>query len=540
MIYDVSLTAFAVEAEFSPGVWTDITVDTVGEIGVSYGIMGNDIPVRTASSGRMTVDLNNSDSNSGGLTGYYSPHHADCREGFSIGLPMRLKFVYGDLDPVYKFLGRIPAKGIEVAPGVYRSRRTKVTAYDWMNEAASHEIALPVEDGLRADQAIQMILDEMTHPPANTELAEGVSIFPTVFDKDRAGGRALTALQNLAVSEFGFVYVKRNQTDGETLVFEDRYTRALVGIKQIQKTDCCLDALAAEDGAILLTEDEEIILIDAVYEAIYDNPVDGGYDDELINHVQVTVNPRDTDIEDDVLLARLNKPVYLEPGETRDIKIPYRDPSNKVSNVAGIDMIDPPEAGVDYWMNALENGSGTDMTDDLAAVPAFASTSVVYSVTNNGATGGYVYVQARGRGIYSFDTVTSISQDSGSITAYQKQQLTINLPYQDDAYFGQSLGDYLVNEYAQPKPDIAWVEMVANTSDFTMLSFLMIEPGDRIRISEAVGGADLDYFVNGVEFRVKDHEIVRFRWYLTRAFSANDDWFLIGASLLGGDDVLAV
>lgn len=530
-------TSITYEAEFSTGVWTDITEDVLA-CSVSYGIPNNDPVQRVASAGTMLLDLNNSDSNSGGLLGYYSPHNTNCRSGFGIGLAIRIKFIY-DGETVYKFRGRIPSEGIKPAPGKYRGRRTQVTVGDWMYEASEHEMSVGVEESLRGDQALALIVADMPNAPANTSYSEGASVFPTVFD-DYTGVRALTTMQKIAISEFGYVYVKRDGTDGETLVFEGRYDRKGSTLKSFDMSVCFLDYLTDESGNYITDEAGNRILIDAFYDADFEDGINTGeYNDKLINYTEIVVNPRETDTLNTIVLAKLNKKVFIDAGETQIIKIPFRDPDNKATNVSGTDFIDPPTSGTDYTFNTLEDGTGSDIVSDLSVSVDYASNYAIYTCENTGATGGYCYVQTRGRGVYSFDTATSISQDATSVTAYGKKALILNLPYQDDVYIGEALGDYVIDEFKTPKPDIEYIDIAANVSDKNMKAFMSCDIGDLVKVTEEVGGADTNYYINGVEFRVGGANIVSYRFYLVRAYTANVNWFILDESLLDGAKVLA-
>jgi hypothetical protein len=90
----VQLDSYAVEAKFDGINWTDITADVIDTISWKYGILGSGPLDRIGDPGEMSIKLNNTETNSGGVTGYYTPGHPLCRVGFTVGLPVRLTATY--------------------------------------------------------------------------------------------------------------------------------------------------------------------------------------------------------------------------------------------------------------------------------------------------------------------------------------------------------------------------------------------------------------------------------------------------------------
>ena len=78
------------------GAWTDVSADVLQSDKPRFesGIRDNGATDRVASTGRLTFTLDNSNLNSAGLAGYYSPGHANARSGFSTGIPVRFKVTY--------------------------------------------------------------------------------------------------------------------------------------------------------------------------------------------------------------------------------------------------------------------------------------------------------------------------------------------------------------------------------------------------------------------------------------------------------------
>ena len=90
------------------GVWTNVSEDvrTVSPIKAFRGTRGNGPKNRVGDTGRMSLILDNSEANSAGLLGYYSPDHANLRSGFGKGTLVRWILTYGGTD-YYKFRGKM-------------------------------------------------------------------------------------------------------------------------------------------------------------------------------------------------------------------------------------------------------------------------------------------------------------------------------------------------------------------------------------------------------------------------------------------------
>jgi hypothetical protein len=81
------------EAQFSAGVWTNITVDIDDyddHVTCHRGIDGDGPMDLVAGPGELHLALKNHARNSGGLVGYYSFGHANCRSGWKYGTPLRM------------------------------------------------------------------------------------------------------------------------------------------------------------------------------------------------------------------------------------------------------------------------------------------------------------------------------------------------------------------------------------------------------------------------------------------------------------------
>jgi hypothetical protein len=342
---------------------------------------------------------------------------------------------------------------------------------------------------------MDVLIDDMPTDlqPENRSFDTGQDVFETVFDQAKAGSVLMSEAARLVASELGYLYVKRNQTDGETLVLENRFTRYL----------------------------RERETIGGSYDAVFDQCADiyPEYGQQTYNRVRGRVYPRNVDSEPRIL-AQLQSPLYVNAGESITFRISYRDPDNKTSNVTSIDMLELTSS--DYSFNQYKNGSGPDLSSDLDVSPAYYNSYVEVTFTNNGVIGGYVIqYEAWGYGIYAYDTVEHTAEN-GTVDL-GAETLELDMPYQVDPIKAVVFSEYFLNEYGEPFAGVQWVEFVANISDKNMLAFLEIEPGMRIGLIEAVSGIEHDFYVNGCEWSTQTN-IIRFRWYVSRTSDSSDNW----------------
>src|SRR3972149_1306131 len=155
---DMAIT-YALEMKFAgdAGAWTAVTADlrlSPNPV-FAYGIGGNSPTDRMASTGSFTFGMDNSEGNSSGLLGYYSPGHANVRSGFELGIKVRFSLTRAGTT-YYKFVGRLV--GITPVPGAKGPRITLCSAVDWMDEAARYKLTgIATQTIRRSDQLIDTI-----------------------------------------------------------------------------------------------------------------------------------------------------------------------------------------------------------------------------------------------------------------------------------------------------------------------------------------------------------------------------------------------
>lgn len=522
------------------GAWTDITVDVRLNPSVrwSCGILGNKLTDRVGWAGYLTFSLDNTSGNSAGLAGYYSPGHTNALSGWGVGVKVRLSFTWDGATRV-KFIGRVLPDGITVAPGYQSgSRDVRVRCGDFMHALSVHELSLPefVEDKTM-DEIVALIVANLPIQPENTSYSTGTDTFPSVFDTVRVKTTGASELYKVALSEFAPVYCR---SDG-TLVTESRTTRSNVTNTQLPLPADESDFLLAEDGTFLLAEDGTKIVLNETQEADFDNTMVDmqlRYGANYANRVIGTSYPRKVDAAATTVLVTLQKPFQLAAGETKTgYRLSYRDPAGAATRVSGRDMVTP-AATTDYTANDASDGSGTDRTGSLTVTASYGTEAVEYTLVNGHS--GDIWVtklQARGKGIYIYDPVQVIHEDSGEQAANGVYTLVFDMKYQDRADLVDSFSAYALQLEKVPGMTVDEVTLEANRNSMNMSGFMYLEPGTKAHFTETQSGIDKDFFIQGYSAEIVNGKTVFWKPVLLDA--SRSSFWILGTSRLGYDTTLS-
>jgi len=499
--------SYAVQVYISAA-WVDLTPDVMS-CKWNRGIMGNSQLDRVGSPGYMTITLNNSQFNNAQLIGYYSPGHTNCLTGWTTGLPIRLSFTFETLT-YYKYYGRIKPDGIQVEPGTLGPRTVTVTAHDYMAQLSAHELALLtlVEDKT-IEEVVPLILANLPIQPLDTDYETGTSTFPTVFDTTRARTTATAELTKVAYSELGAVYIIGDQTGGETLRVEGQLTRALISATDISITTAESGFLLVEDGTYLLAEDGTKIILNQTQAANFtDTDLMAGtqisYGRHLSNRVEVITYPRKVDAAATTELWVLQKSFKIAAGETKTGYVcRYRDPSGGASYVNGRNMVTPLVAGTHYAAYANEDGTGADLKAFLTVTATFGTEAVSFDLENTGGTDLWVtMLKAVGKGIYIYDPVRVVYNDSASQLTHGVHAVAVDMRYQEDPAVGEVFANTILSREKDPDYSIDKAVVAANKNSMSMMAFLQLEPGRRLSMAEDMTGISRDWFVQGYEAQI--------------------------------------
>lgn len=505
--------------------WTDVTADVraLEPIRCKYGISGRGPLDRVPSTGTLSFGLDNSTLNSGGLVGYYSPGHANCRSGFDLSIPVRYSETYAGTT-YYKFRGSI--KSIRPVPGAAGVRMTSVLATDWIDFAASeYPATLATQIDQMSDDVFGYVVDQAARPPVAVSIGTGSSEFPYALDNTRSEQTVLQQeFARICASELGFAYIKGDTTQGGTLVYEGRGERQL----KYQNDHTFTDTFHGME-----------LTFDRV---------------DLVNKIRTVVYPRQADAAPSVLF-QVQGEQFIEPLGTLVIEGQYRDPGEIDARIGAVSVIDP-VANTDYVFNDQPDNSGEDHTADVEVIAEAGANAVRLTLINNDSnsriyisgTSGAVFLRVRGTLVYDRNPIIVTNQDGDSVRKHGPHTLTFDMPYQTQADLGDSVGRFVLATLSDPYAVVRSVSLLANHSATLMTQALAREVGDRIGIEETVTGVSEDiedapdsergYFIQSVDLTREPGGILRVTWGLAPDDPGGGVW-VMGVSVFGESTRLA-
>lgn len=495
---------------FNGTTFDDITKDVLGNIECTYGIRANSVIDRVANVGELKFTLRNDAGCTGGVENYYTPGTISTKVQWVQNTAVRLKFVYRT-ETVTKFVGHTTDINVDL-----ENRKVDVICCDWLDYAEKMPMKLTAyEENKTIGEVTDLILGVMSYQPANKKYGIAANTFTSIFDTVKNRTKAIGEFQKLALSEMGYIYIRQDPYKGETLTVDGMATRNGNTQSKVPVID---NYLADEMLNDLLTESgENIVVIESAY-AELDNQayaVDMEYGKRVVNIINAKYYPRKIDTTLQVLYS-LDSPIYLAAGTTNTIEVDYKDPSSTSNSVAGKDMINP-VADTDYKMYANSDATGTDLTGNLTVTATYYATKINYTLTNSGATAGYITtLQARGYGIYIYNPADYSKEEVVSIGLYGEKELSLDLKYLNSPTRAKYYADCLMPYLHYPSSIINSFSFKANTSESTLLMFLFMDCGDMVKIvddkSYITNHKVLYFYINGVSFSVTPGGVIDYSW----------------------------
>lgn len=516
--------------------WVDISRYVVSDIVGSFGFASDAPDDRVAGNNYLSLTLNN-------VGKQFSPFGAETLTGWRKGVPIRVSVVYRSIQYVI-WSGRI--WDIEMDSGPHGPRRVRINAQDWLSTFGMSPLP-PLTTGIdqRANEGIAEVLAVMPVQPYATDFDAGIDVFPTTHDAISGRSPAVRELNNLVMSEYGYLYLRRDRISAETLRFENRNARdarstpATIPVPADESSH-----LVTEDGDFIITEAGDFIVLDETEAVGFDNSATGmtvKYGEKIYNDVTFICHPRRVD-GDIAVLAATRERVYLAAGESTTIRLGYVDPVAGGSTISATGLLTP-VSGTDYEMTANRDGTGADYTADLTVTPDYGGNYVEYALENTGGNDGYVYVQARGYGIYFYDPISIRVHDDESIIANGLGEIMIDQRYQPYADVSGPLASIVLNRYSEPVSVPNMVTMIANKDARRLYMFLYLDTGDLVPVKDDQTNVDGNYFIHGGNFRITPGGIITVSYHLKDALTLSDAYWLletVGASELGETTIIGV
>jgi hypothetical protein len=183
----------------------------------------------------------------------------------------------------------------------------------------------------------------------------------------------------------------------------------------------------------------------------------------------------------------------------------------------------------DYLMNLAEDGTGTDTSQFLNVYVSYGAEAVTYALENTFATStGYgsgfiTFLQARGKGVYSYNSIEHSVEDETSITDFGYKEEKIDQPYQQDLSAGTEIITELVGQEKDPRTELRAISFIANRNDDTMSNFLNLDVRDLVNIVHASSGIDNFYRINNISFDMSaGGKFIKYTWGLCPMLEVDD------------------
>ena len=487
--------------------WEDITPFVIGDIQIEWGF-GEDSPsTRIADIGLMKFKLNNSQGQFDALDRNF----------------IKLIITF-DGDDYIRFYGQVTE--IKLKPEIKKMKTVEVTVSDWLDQLTrvplnkiknpEKRLNLIYRTGKRSDEVISYIIQTAPILPQNTQIETGKHTFPSIFDTLDDSTYAYSELSKVALSELGYIYLRKDRVFGETLVFENMTHReGAVTATPIPRPNSDSGRILLETGDFLLTEENHFFRLNEIQDFILDNfmmDLTLGYGDSF-NQVIFKVYPKKVDTTP-VVLFSLESPIKIASGERLTIKGSYKNPYSG-TRITGKEMI-PPESTTDYLMNSKEDGTGTNLTSYLEVSAEYGTSEVVFTLKNNYSGTGFIRkLNARGYGIYTYDSIESVAEDDASSQIYGYKTLQIDQPYQSNLDFASLYCQSLLYEYKNPRVEIQEVSFLANTDISLLLAALSLDIGDVIRIKNDSLNIDKPFRLQKIELTIgPGSKIIQTKWHV--------------------------
>jgi hypothetical protein len=396
---------------------------------------------------------------------------------------------------------------------------------------------MTLQTSLRINDALPFLLANMSRAPLATKFETGVNLFPTVFDSVNKQ-KAIGTLYDLVMSEWAFGFVVGDLFGGEKLVVESQNTRPSKTTTQIPITAAEGSRLTDESGNVLTDEDGNVLFADETEDAVLTHALHGsiktGYGRHQVNRLLGTSYPRKVDTLATTVLFTLQNAIKLTPYETKTgIRCTFRDPAGAAQRVSGKNVVLAATA------NTQADGGGSNVTASLTLTSVIGTDGFEATAYNGTASNMYIItLTATGRGIYFYDYVQMVVEDTTSQATYKAIiSDQVNCKYQDDPSKIQAISAYIIAQNKDPHYSVDSLVIWANRDPQSLMSFLYLEPGGKVPFEETTTGIDDDFFIQGYSFRIDANNDVYWTPVLTSDPGFYSAWIL-GSSALGETTLL--
>ncbi len=520
--------------------WTDVS-SQVGDsaIGIDYGVKGNGIGDRVASTGTAKFELVNQNPE-----GKYSFNHTNRLAGWGLGIGVRVRLKTTSAQGT--------GAGYQIDNGGGYPLGSTVLAVDTgtgsilkddlveiagasgqyiVSSGGNPASSITITPGLSAavadDAAVSLVgrnftrhrgrLDSVDPAPGQYERrtvrctsvdwiddAARAALSTIPIQQDKRADEIFETL--IAAVPFEPVAIEADESpDVFSYALDTARDESSAVLSELQKLALSEFGMiyTKADGTVVFESRNRRALSEGVVDTFEDLDTVSGFAapvsrDDTISKVQIITHPRKVDTGNTTVLFRLDNPLEVAPTSSRIVFGPYRDPDQEAARVGGTDMIQP-VSSTDYLANSQADGGGTNLTSSVDITATFGGNGASVNIENNAAQIAWItLLQLRGRGIYDYQNVVLQAEDAASQIEIGTT-VTADLPYQDDAALGQELAIWLLELYKQSEELANTVTVFVPRVDEELAArVLSREISDRIGVVEQITGFDVG--VNGGNF----------------------------------------
>jgi hypothetical protein len=499
------------------GAWVEL--DSVQPASSFWGRSDNGPLDFVADVGELKFNLDNS----GGL---YTPGGPSALAGFKRGVRVKLVVTFEGEDYV-RDCGYIA--DIEPRPS-NRDKTISITCLDWMDYAARHPIVNPgIMLDEYAEEVINTVVSEIEIQPAQTDYTPGAFRFQSALDTVDKSTTAYSEFAKIASSDITHIYLRKDKTNGETLVLENADTRhGWVTPTEIPLVNADSGLLLKEEGDLLLLETGDSLILNEVEAVTFDGAIltnfEAPYGAGVVNRMPTTAYPRRYDTSPQILF-QLDEPFEIaqrpfdsdKRGRNYLLEGTYADPEGG-AHIGARDVITP-VITTDYLMNSQEDGLGVDISSSLYIDMRKGSEGFTAFLANTNATYPTAYVtkfNVRGTGLYQYNPVTFTAENEDSIAENEAQEMTLHQKYRGTNVFGSVYAKSVVEEYGDARVRLQSVTFCANKSGQCMMAFLHTDVGDVQFIEIPELSIECCYYIQGVEAKY-DNGLIWVTWFVKEA-----------------------
>ena len=406
---------------------------------------------------------------------------------------------------------------IKPAPASRGRKTATLTAFGTLGYLNQFETQLASQTNRRTDQAIGDILDDVGWTSSDDrDLDTGLTTISRFW---LSGKKAIDALRLVEEAEAGFI---KDSKSGQ-IAFENRFHR----LTQTASTTSQA-TFSDADGATLT--------FDQIAQA---DPLS-----TIVNHVEAKARKFNT-----ASVAALwthpetgSDSPTLAPGEAKTFEAEFPNPDS-ANNAMEVNAWTTPAATTDYLLNAASDGSGTNLTADIAVTQVKTAERMAITLTNSatGSDGFVTKLQARGTAVSVKNPCIVRAIDTTSQTAYGERKYVAKTKFIPTTSEAQDWCDYQVSLFGSPTNILTMV--IPASAPGNIGQVLSRDLSDRITVTatnDAKLGISEDFFVESEAHQVsaggQEHTTI---WQLSPASGGYSQFWVLGVGVLGSSTVPA-